>query len=286
MWILDKRLKNRMSRAQLESLLLQRTTALQKLSQRLLKVQDEERRKIARDLHDATGQTLAALKMAVAILECKLQQSEETTALLVDIGGLIDQALKEIRTTSYLLHPPLLDEIGFTAAAQWYVEGFAERSGIEASLDFVKSPERLSLAIETALFRVLQEGLTNVHRYSGSSKVSVCFQHHGKEAVLEIADRGCGIPEELLRSLSEGGAETGVGLAGMRERLDELNGVLEINSNGSGTTLRATVPLAIAMPLTSASLAARDQSVGRCDYVPIPVPFCTDANLPARRASL
>jgi len=276
MWILNKRLENRMSRAQLESLLLQRTIALRKLSQRLLKVQDEERRKVARDLHDATGQTLAALKMAVAILECKLQQNEDPSGLLSDIGILADQALKEIRTTSYLLHPPLLDEVGFTAAAQWYVEGFAERSGIEASLDFVKSPERLSMAIETALFRVLQEGLTNVHRYSGSSKVSVRFKHQEEAAVLEIADRGCGIPEELLKSLSEGGAEIGVGLAGMRERLDELNGVLEINSNGSGTTLRAIVPLAVAMPLTTAPLTTKDQSVECCDYGPIPVAFCED----------
>jgi len=286
MWILNKRLENRMSRAQLESLLLQRTIALRKLSQRLLKVQDEERRKVARDLHDATGQTLAALKMAVAILECKLQQNEDPSGLLSDIGILADQALKEIRTTSYLLHPPLLDEVGFTAAAQWYVEGFAERSGIEASLDFVKSPERLSMAIETALFRVLQEGLTNVHRYSGSSKVSVCFKHQEEAAVLEIADRGCGIPEELLKSLSEGGAEIGVGLAGMRERLDELNGVLEINSNGSGTTLLAIVPLAVAMPLTTAPLTTKDQSVECCDYGPIPVAFCEAANQPARRASL
>src|SRR3984885_8537333 len=104
MWI-SKHLRLSHAHSELETLILERTEELQKLSQRLLKVQDEERRKIARDLHDATGQTLAALKMAVAILECKLQQSEETTALLVDIGGLIDQALKEIRTTSYLLHP-------------------------------------------------------------------------------------------------------------------------------------------------------------------------------------
>src|ERR1700678_3471686 len=278
MWLSIKDFRGRLSRAQLESLLVQRTTDLQKLSQQLLKVQDEERRRVARDLHDHTGQTLAALKMAAASLEYKLQRGEGTADVLCDISALADQALKEIRTTSYLLHPPMLDEVGFTAAAQWYVQGFGERSGIEASLDFVKSPERLSMAIETALFRVLQEGLTNVHRYSGSSKVSVCFKHQEEAAVLEIADRGCGIQEELLKSLSEGGAEIGVGLAGMRERLDELNGVLEINSNGSGTTLRATVPLAVAMPLTSASLATRDQSVGRCDYVPIPVPYCTDAN--------
>jgi len=273
--ILTRQLLRRRSRAELESLLVQRTVALQRLSQRLLKVQDEERRKVARDLHDATGQTLAALKMAVASLECKLQ--EDAADVLSDIAALTDQALKEIRTTSYLLHPPLLDEIGFAAAAKWYVEGFAERSGIKASLDFARGPERLSIEIETALFRVLQEGLTNVHRYSGSSKVSVCFQHRADGLVLEIADRGCGISAELLQRLREGSAETGVGLAGMRERLDELNGTLEISSDGSGTTLRAIVPLT--SPITTKNHLTQCRVYG-------PVAASVVAKLSARSASL
>ncbi len=272
MWILAKHLQRRLSRTQLESLLTQRTEALQRLSQRLLKVQDDERRKVARDLHDVTGQTLSALRMAVANLEYKMQQNQSTVDILSDIAALADQALKEIRTTSYLLHPPLLDEIGFTAAAQWYVEGFAERSGIIANLDFAKSPQRLPIEIETALFRVLQEALTNVHRYSGSPKVSVCFQQQEGAVILEIADRGCGIPAKLLKRLDEGGAEMGVGLAGMRERLDELNGALEINSDGCGTTLRAIVPL-----------IAKDQSARGKDYAP--VPFSADVNVSVRAAS-
>ena len=144
---------------------------------------------------------------------------------------------------SYLLHPPLLDEVGFNAAAEWYVEGFAKRSGIKAKLDFAKESGRLPIAIETALFRVLQESLTNVHRYSGSSEVNIHFQRQAATVILEVADCGRGIAPDLLRRLSEGCADTGVGLAGMRERIRELNGNLEITSNGSGTSLRAIVPL-------------------------------------------
>jgi two-component system NarL family sensor kinase len=243
MWLSIKDFRGRLSRAQLESLLVQRTTDLQKLSQQLLKVQDEERRRVARDLHDHTGQTLAALKMAAASLEYKLQRGEGTADVLCDISALADQALKEIRTTSYLLHPPMLDEVGFTAAAQWYVQGFGERSGINVTLDFARLPERLPTEIEIALFRVLQESLTNVHRHSQSSSVGVYFLYHSQAVILEISDCGRGIPPEMLQRLGEGSAEVGVGLAGMRERLDELNGALEINSNDSGTTLRAIVPL-------------------------------------------
>jgi two-component system, NarL family, sensor kinase len=248
MWILARHSRSRPSRAQLESLLIERTVALEKLTQRLLKLQDEERRRIARNLHDVTGQTLAALKMAVAELEQRVQPDSCALNVLSEIDALAEQALQEIRTTSYLLHPPLLDEVGFSAAAEWYVEGFAKRSGISTKLDLVKDRERLPLAIETALFRVLQESLTNVHRYSGSSEVSIRFQRQTEAAILEVADRGCGISAEVLQRLSEGCAEIGVGLAGMRERLRELNGNLEINSDGFGTSLRAIVPLLVKEP--------------------------------------
>lgn len=243
MWTLSKYSPNRPSRAELESLLTERTIALQKLSLRLLKLQDEERRKIARELHDVTGQTLAALKMAVADLEQRLQKNLSTASVLNDIDALADAALQEIRTTSYLLHPPLLDEIGFSAAAEWYVEGFAKRSGINAKTEFETTSERLPLSVETALFRVLQESLTNVHRYSGSTEVNIRFRRQAETATLEVVDRGCGIPEELLERLNKGSADSGVGLAGMRERLQELNGKLEIDSSGIGTRLRAVVPL-------------------------------------------
>jgi|HubBroStandDraft_5_1064220.scaffolds.fasta_scaffold134466_2 two-component system NarL family sensor kinase len=243
MWVLSEYLRSRLSRSQLESLLVERTLALEKLSQRLLKLQDDERRKLARDLHDVTGQTLAALKMSVAELENRLQGNLNTSGVLADIDTLAEQALQEIRTTSYLLHPPLLDEVGFSAAAEWYVEGFAKRSGINAKVDFATYIDRLPIEMETALFRVLQESLTNVHRYSGSSEVHIRFQRQAETATLEVADCGRGIPEEQLKRLHEGAAQTGVGLAGMRERLRELNGKLEIDSSSSGTNLRAIVPV-------------------------------------------
>jgi two-component system NarL family sensor kinase len=264
MWILARYSRSRPSRAQLESLLVERTVALEKLTQRLLRLQDEERRRIARNLHDGTGQTLAALKMAVAELEHRVQPDSCASSVLSEIDALAEQALQDIRTTSYLLHPPLLDEVGFSAAAEWYVEGFAKRSGINTNLDIVKDSERLPLAIETALFRVLQESLTNVHRYSGSSEVSICFQRQPEAAILEVADRGCGIPTEVLQRLSEGCAGVGVGLAGMRERLRELNGNLEINSDGFGTSLRATVPLFV-----------KEQSAPYPNYLPDAFPGTT-----------
>ena len=231
--------------SQLESVILQRTAELQSLSQRLLKVQDEERRKLSRDLHDSTGQTLAALKISVTLLQEHCQQIPSAMALTSEVASLADQAIGEIRTMSYLLHPPLLDEAGFACAAEWYVEGFAKRTGVNVKLDIATSQERLPIEIEIVLFRVLQESLTNVHRHSGASEVGVCFHRQRERVVLEIRDDGCGIPTERLDRLRGASAETGVGLAGMRERVHELNGKLEIESHGHGTTLRATVPRSV-----------------------------------------
>jgi anti-sigma regulatory factor (Ser/Thr protein kinase) len=244
MWAHSKHsTKLALAHAQLESVVLQRTAELQILSQRLLKVQDEERRKLSRDLHDSTGQTLAALKISISFLEEHCKQNPSTMALASEVAGLADQAIEEIRTMSYLLHPPLLDEVGFACAAEWYVEGFAKRTGVNVKLDIATAQERLPIGIEIALFRVLQESLTNVHRHSGASEVSVCFQPQLETIVLEIRDDGRGIPADRLDRLREASAETGVGLAGMRERMNELNGKLEIESDGHGTTMRAIVPL-------------------------------------------
>jgi two-component system NarL family sensor kinase len=144
---------------------------------------------------------------------------------------------------SYLLHPPLLDEVGFACAAEWYIEGFAKRSGITVKAEIVNSRIRLPKRMEIALFRVLQESLTNVHRHSEASEASVRFQYEAGAVILEIVDLGKGITEERLRLLHGDSAQTGVGLAGMRERLHELDGTLEIESDIHGTRLRATVPL-------------------------------------------
>jgi two-component system NarL family sensor kinase len=241
MWILSK--QRSQAHFELETLILERTAELQRLSQRLLKVQDEERRKIARDLHDSTGQTLAALRISISSLEENFKEDPATLALVADVAQLVDQAIEEIRTMSYLLHPPLLDEVGFACAAEWYIDGFAKRSGINIKADIANSCGRLPKKVEIALFRMLQESLTNVHRHSGASEANIRFQHEAEAVILEIRDFGKGIPEERLRLLHGLSAETGVGLAGMRERLHELNGRLEIESDGCGTSMRATVPL-------------------------------------------
>lgn len=216
MWTLSKHAR------QLESEISERTAELQNLSQRLLQVQDEERRKVARDLHDTTGQTLAALKISLSLLQESCKKDSSMLSAVSDVAHLADQAIEEIRTMSYLLHPPLLDEVGFACAAEWFIEGFAKRSGINVKADITNSRERLPKKMEIALFRVLQESLTNVHRHSKASNASVQFQHQPEAVILEIRDSGRGIPSERLRLLREAGPETGVGLAGMRERLHVL----------------------------------------------------------------
>jgi two-component system, NarL family, sensor kinase len=249
MWTLSKHARQlALAHAELESLILERTAELQNLSQRLLRVQDEERRKVARDLHDTTGQTLAALRISVSYLQENCKENSSALAAASEVARLVDQAIDEIRTMSYLLHPPLLDEVGFACAAEWYIEGFAKRSGINVKADIANSRERLPKRMEIALFRVLQESLTNVHRHSKASDASVQFQHEPESVILEIRDFGQGIPSERLRLLRGVGPETGVGLAGMRERLHELNGKLEIESDGNGTSMRAVVPLYAMIP--------------------------------------
>jgi two-component system, NarL family, sensor kinase len=244
MWALSKQSRQLAdSNAQLELVILARTAELQNLSLRLLKVQDDERRKLARDLHDSTGQTLAALKISVSLLQQAYGPDPSTTGLVSEVIRLADQAIEEIRTTSYLLHPPLLDEVGFACAAEWYVEGFAKRSGINVSLEMAPARERLPMRIEIVLFRVLQESLTNVLRHASAAEARVCFQRQPENLVLEIRDYGRGITAERLSRLRTASAETGVGLSGMRERLHELDGKLEIESDSHGTSLRATVPL-------------------------------------------
>ena len=262
-WTLSRhqsKLTCRQSRSQLESLVLERTESLQNLSQRLLKVQDEERRRVARDLHDSSGQTLAALKLSVEVLQRKVTNDKVISGELASIALLANDALQEIRTTSYLLHPPLLDEVGFTSAAQWFVEGFARRSGMKVQMEFAPLAERLPNSIETALFRVLQESLTNVHRHSGASEVEVRILLEADAVVLEVRDYGRGIPEELLSRLGRSVRDSGVGLSGMCERLNELKGDLEITAADPGTRLRAIVPLsshAVADTLPTQSLTVQ-----------------------------
>jgi len=156
MWALSKNSKQKaLEHSQMQSLILQRTAELHNLSQRLLKVQDEERRKLSRDLHDSTGQTLTALKISISFLQQQWEEEPSKKARFSDVAQLADQAIEEIRTMSYLLHPPLLDEVGFACAAEWYIGGFAKRSGVTVSLDIATDQEGLPMNMEIALFRIL-----------------------------------------------------------------------------------------------------------------------------------
>ena len=233
----------RRTRDELELLVGQRTTALRRLSARLLRVQDEERRRIARELHDSLGQYLTAAKINLDVLA---RTSDEGALYLREAQQLIDRAISDTRTLSHLLHPPLLDEAGFASAARWYVEGFGKRCGIAATLEISDWHERLSTEIETALFRILQEALTNVHRHSGSQSVEVRLTRSASSAVLSVQDHGKGIPPETLARFQRDGTNVGVGLAGMRERVKELGGGFAIESSSQGTLLWAMVPIALA----------------------------------------
>ena len=231
----------REARDRLESMVEERTAALCRLSAQLLSVQDEERRRIARELHDGLGQYLAAAKITVDTLMITHPECEK---YLDDVEQLIDRAISESRTLSHLLHPPLLDAAGFSSAATWYVEGFGKRSGIVASLELPEKLGRLPTSVETALFRIMQEALTNVHRHSASKKVEVMLDTDDDTAYLTIRDFGKGMPKEMLEEFQLTGTNVGVGLAGIRERIKELGGTLEITSSKKGTTMKVTIPIA------------------------------------------
>jgi PAS domain S-box-containing protein len=246
------------SHLRLESQVKERTASLQQLSSRLQRAQDDERRKIARDLHDSVGQYLTALKMNIALL--RHPNSKDADKAREQADQLLDTCLAEIRTISYLLHPPLLDESGLSSAAQWYVEGFGTRSGIQVKLDVSKNLGRLPQPVETALFRVLQESLTNVHRHSGSKEVDVLIALEDGDVELIVRDYGRGISHETLEQYrTSNGQSSGVGLAGMRERVHELEGKLQLAPESPGTSLRVTIPIRKPItppPLISASPAS------------------------------
>lgn len=216
----------------------QAENAQRALSARLLTLQDEERRKFARELHDSVGQQLAALKMGISMLQSKIPEN----TMIQECLGLLDDTIAETRTISHLLHPPLLDEAGLNSAFRWFVEGFAKRSGIEVKLDVDQKLARLSDAVELVLFRVLQESLTNVHRHSGAKRADVSLNTSGQNVILKIIDYGNGIPHDVLQDLRETGTGAGVGLAGMTERVREIGGRLQINSTVAGTEIIARVP--------------------------------------------
>ena len=229
--------------------------SLRQLSGRLMQLQDEERRHIARDLHDITGQKLVAQSLALARIVQRTRGNidEESRRMLLECSMFTKDVIEEIRTLSYLLHPPLLDELGLDAALNWYAEGFQRRTGITTEVRIAPEVPRLSPDQEMALFRVLQESLTNVHRYSGSSRASIQVAFDDREVCLEVCDFGKGMPREALDSSNDKGSVLGVGIQGMRERMRQLAGMLEISSRpGHGTRVIATLPRAEKQSVASA----------------------------------
>jgi two-component system, NarL family, sensor kinase len=214
------------------------------LTGRLMRAQDDERRRIAEMLHETTAQDLAALKMLLARLHRTADRlSEKERSTLADCMSLAEQSMTQIRTLSYLLHPPFLDDTGLLPALRWYAGGFEERSGIKVDLELPERFERLPRDTETALFRVIQESLINIHRHAGSEIARIRLWRDRDALVLEIDDRGHGIPDSSLEQIVSGGGLVGVGIAGMRERIKQLDGSLEIASGAHGTTVRARLPL-------------------------------------------
>ena len=212
---------------------------LRHLSSRIVAIRDEERRRLGRELHDSQGQYLAAIKMNLEMIETTdaalstIQRSALTEAIT-----LLERSMREIRVISHLLHPPLLDEIGLQAVVPWYLNSFSERSGIQIDLDMPADIAKLPDQVELAVFRVLQECLTNVHRHSGSKVARVKILPEGASVILEVGDRGHGVT-------SQNGSDPvmGVGITGMRERVRELGGQFEISSTPEGTTVRAVLPV-------------------------------------------
>lgn len=224
--------------------LKQTEASLHSLSGRLLRLQDEERRRIARDLHDITGQELAVVVMTLSHLVRTLQNpGVDTTKPITEVIEIVRKVEQEIRTLSYLLHPPLLDELGLVSALKWYIEGFNKRTGLQVDLIVPHNFKRLSAERETALFRVVQESLTNVLRHSGSARARIELSAADDQVQISVEDEGKGVSREVLRKLNSGREILGVGISGIRERLRQFGGTLRVHSGNRGTLLVAVVPI-------------------------------------------
>jgi two-component system, NarL family, sensor kinase len=240
-------------------------TSLRQLSARLLQLQDEERRRIARDLHDITGQKIVVLTMSLDRL-ARMSELRKTAAAetIKESRDLLDKISDEIRTLSYVLHPPLLDECGLPSAVRWYAEGFERRSGIKVEVQIDADLRRLAPDVETALFRVVQESLTNVHRYSGSSNAQIRITEVDREVRLEVIDHGKGNKAATIKAAETplGAARLGVGIPGMRERLNQLGGRLAVDFGTQGTRVLAIVPAgtADAQQATDSRVAGADET--------------------------
>lgn len=281
----NQRQRRRMRDAagKLEENIRERTTeldrsneSLRQLTARLMTLQDEERRRIARELHDNAGQALSALAINLGEVEKGFRQLIKTAGMVADSTSMVQELSAEIRTMSYLLHPPLLDEVGLVSALQWYVEGFAERSKIAVEFECAEDLGRLSPEVETAIFRLVQECLTNIHRHSGSPTAAIRIEQPDGRLRVEISDRGKGLSPDIRDQMGSGGT-LGVGIRGMRERVQQLGGSLEINSNGIGTGTRVIVQLPVAAQLSATELPATEPT-------PTPQLPATDATRPQQAA--
>ena len=222
----------------------QAQNSLRLLSARLLKLQDEERRRIARELHDSTGQKAAALAIDLSVVATEAEAlGPRTRRALAESSNLAEQIVREVRTLSYLLHPPMLDEVGLGSAIRWYADGVAQRGGLVIDLQVPDKLRRMPAEVETALFRIVQESLTNTLLHSGSKRAQVHITQDNGTVMLEVMDDGRGIPVELLNHPEAILERLGVGIAGMRERMKQLGGNLEIQSGSRGTLVRAVVPV-------------------------------------------
>jgi PAS domain S-box-containing protein len=239
------------SAAELEKMVDLRTNELQRLSIRLMTLQDQERRRIARDLHDGLGQELAVAKMAVdkMLLQKSSKPADEGWS---QVSAIIDRAIQQVRTMSHLLHPPLLDEVGLLSALSWYVEGLAKRSGLETSLEVHPGDfPRLTTEVETAIFRIVQEALTNVFRHAEAHKVWISLTQTDKMICVAVRDDGKGIGKKVAELRPD---SVGVGIGGMRQRARELGGELRLENTGPGTLLELALPAGAALREASAVL--------------------------------
>src|SRR5579863_2815191 len=214
--------------------------ALRELSGRVLRLQDEERSRLARELHDGTSQALAAMHLHLAALEKVVpQENTAARASIENLVSLVSSAGSELRTVTHLLHPPLLEQTGLSEAIRWYAEGFSQRSGIRVETRIEDGLPRFHADFERAAFRIVQETLANIHRHSGSKTAQIVMELKGRSLTLEIKDQGRGIAPEILNAP----ARWGVGIRGMKERMRLLGGELDIQSDNNGTILRASLPI-------------------------------------------
>ena len=217
--------------------------ALHELSARLLTVQDQERQRIGRDLHDSVGQYLMLLKIRLDQLEETFKSDGLTRNKIAECIHLLQEAVREVRATSYELYPPMLEEAGLKSATEWYLDGYVERSGIKTTLDVSCDPGRPPREVELALFRTLLECLTNIRKHSGSKAANVSLHIKDHKVRLEVRDQGRGISPEILEAYKrEQAGKLGVGLRGMRERVRQLGGELEVSSSGQGPVVRCAIP--------------------------------------------